>query len=84
LAVVVCKLSGGSWSLGIMGDLTSSQADLDLFPLTLTPERAAAISCRMPYTMLTSVAGWTCLAWAPAAGPYNSTYSKLLAVGSSG
>eukprot|EP00775_Hariotina_reticulata_P004066 gene4066-4313_t len=38
----------GSWS-GIMGDLTSGQADVALFPLTLTPERAAAISYTMPF-----------------------------------
>jgi len=32
-----------------MGDLTSGQADLALFPLTLTPERAAAVSYTVPF-----------------------------------
>eukprot|EP00878_Enallax_costatus_P044544 GHUV01053208.1.p1 GENE.GHUV01053208.1~~GHUV01053208.1.p1 ORF type:complete len:468 (+),score=104.28 GHUV01053208.1:524-1927(+) len=41
-------LSNGSWT-GIMGELTSGRADLALFPLTLTTQRAQYIQHTQPY-----------------------------------
>lgn len=41
-------MTNGSWT-GIMGELTSGRADLALFPLTMTAQRAAAVSYTIPF-----------------------------------
>jgi ABC-type amino acid transport substrate-binding protein len=40
--------ANGTWT-GVMGQLTSGQADLALFPLTLTSQRAQYIQATPPY-----------------------------------